>query len=150
MTIVTPPRKEIWVRKFYIDDVTNGTVTTIFRPSRRLLHENHPKALGAGEIVKVRVVDKPGADWKKVYGELLLHPNRAAQITDVEVRKFTEFVDPADFVGSTADVQNNQELRINLAHIYNMAASGFGDHLWVTRTRFEYVPALDAHGFSLT
>lgn len=133
-----PARTEIWLRKIYAPYVENKTLATIFRPERRLLEENHPKALGVGEHVRVRVIDKVGADWAELYGELLPTPNIPVLITSVAVKRLGE-IEASDFAGSTPDVMDIAGLRLQLALIYNLSREELNPDFWVTRTTFRYL-----------
>ncbi len=138
MTAGKPPRKEIWLRKIYIPFVEDKSITTIFRPGRRLLAEQHPKALGVGEEVRVRIINKIGADWAEVYGELMSEPNIPVVITTVTV-KLIENIEANDFSGSTPDVMNLDALKMQLALIYNLSRDELSSGFWVTRTTFRYL-----------
>jgi hypothetical protein len=140
MIIEKPARTEIWVRKIYSSFVDDESLTTIFRPGRRLISENHPKALGVGELVRVRIVDQVGADWAGVYGTLLPQPNSAAVITDVIVKPFGTF-SRSDFHGAPPSIQDNNELGADLALIYNLSRNELCASLWITRTTFRYISA---------
>jgi len=118
--------------------VISGALTTIFRPEERLLSKGHEKALGVGEEVRIRIIDKVGADWAKVYGILLPEPNVPVVITSVKVKPFGA-IEPIDFVGSTPDVQDRESLKIQLGYIYNFASEELCSNLWITRTTFQYV-----------
>ena len=94
-----PPRTEFWIRKFYIPFVEDGSLTTVFRPGRRLLSENHPKGMAKGERILIRIVDQVGADWANIFGTLLPAYDRPALVMSVDVKKLGE-IESADFDGS--------------------------------------------------
>jgi len=138
MTTPKPARTEIWLRKIYIPFVENRTLTTIFRPERRLLEENHPKALGVGENVRIRIIDKVGAEWADLYGELSPSPNIPVLITSVAVKRLGS-IETSDFSGSTPDVMDEAGLKMQLALIYNFSREELGPDFWITRTAFRYL-----------
>jgi hypothetical protein len=132
-----PPRTEIWLRKIHAPYAENRSLTTIFRPGRRLLSEQHPKALEVGEDIRIRVVVEVGADWAGLYGTLLDTPNIPAIITSVTVKKLAD-VAAADFSGSTPDAMNYDALKLQLALIYNLSQQDMAADFWITRTTFRY------------
>ena len=138
MRVEKPPRTEIWLRKIYAPFAEDRSLTAIFRPGRRLLEENHPKALGVGENVRIRIIDKVGADWADLYGALLSQPNIPVLITDVTVMPLGE-IGSADFEGSTPDVIDMTGLKIQLALIYNLSREELAEDCWITRTNFRYL-----------
>ena len=133
-----PPRTEIWLRKIYAPFAQDRTLTTIFRPERRLLSEQHPKALGVDETVSIRIIDKVGAEWSGLYGKLLPQPNIPVVITAVTVKQLQE-IDATDFAGSTPDVMDLSALKIQLALIYNFSREDLSPEFWITRTTFRYI-----------
>jgi hypothetical protein len=136
-----PARRQFWIRKFYTPFVEDGSLTTVFRPGRRLLGENHPKAIDVGETVRIRIVDKVGADWANLYGVLLPAPDRPALVTSVTVKHLGE-IEEADFQGSTPDVTDMNGLKLQLALIYNLSREELSPDFWVTCSTFQYLPKL--------
>jgi len=136
--VAKPPRTEFWIRKFYIPFVEDGSLTTVFRPGRRLLSEGHPKGIDVGETVRIKIVDKVGADWAHLYGTLLPSPDRPALVTQVQVKPLGA-IDGADFEGSTPDVMDREGLKLQLALIYNLSRQELSPDLWITRSTFRYL-----------
>jgi hypothetical protein len=138
MKLEKPVRTEIWLRKIHAPFAEDKTLTTIFRPERRLLSEQHPHALGLGERAQIRIIDKVGARWANVSGVLLPTPNMPIVITDVTVKRLGS-IEAKDFIGSTPDVKDLIGLKIQLGLIYNLSEEDLNANCWVTRTTFEYI-----------
>ncbi|MBI1272183.1 hypothetical protein GC174_17280 [bacterium] len=133
------PKNAIWIRKFYQTLLEDRSLTTIFRPGRRLLEENHPKALAVGEETCLRIIDKVGADWAEIPGILLPEPVYPVVIKAVTVKRLKGLL-PEDFEGSSPDVQDLSGLKLQLGLIYNLSKEDLSSDFWVTRTTFRYLP----------
>lgn len=132
----TTRRDEIAFRKIYTTLVQTRQVTTIFRPGRRLCDD--PKGYCKGEIVTLRIVEKVGADWARVPGELRDDVGEEVEILTVTCLPLGSLTS-TDFVGSTPDISDQQSLRYHLGALYNLAPEELGDDALVTKTTFRYL-----------
>lgn len=136
MPPTTTRRDEISFRKIYMPLVQARLVTTIFRPGRRLC--GNQKGYCEGEIVTLRIVEKVGADWANIPGELRDDVGEKVQITDVKCALLGSLANK-DFEGSTPDVHNKASLIQHLGLLYNLHPSELSDDAEVTRTTFTYL-----------
>jgi len=136
MTRTTVRRDEITFRKIYMRLVQTRQVTTIFRPGRRLC--NDPKGYCKGEIVTLRVVEKVGADWANVPGELRDDVGEEVQILDV-ISKPLGLLSKEDFSGSTPDVFDHQSLMYHIGALYNLSPDELDEKTLITKTTFRYL-----------
>jgi hypothetical protein len=151
------PRREIWFRKIYADDVMAKRVKTIFRPGWRVrirTGRRPPKALAAGKIPnasikaqsagehsRVRIIDTVGTDATrpKIIGRRLLRPNKPIVITSVKVMRFGK-IKAHDLTGSTSNIGDRNDLKYEMGSIYNLSPRRFARRgIWVTITKFEYL-----------
>ncbi len=136
MSETTPPRGEIWFRRIYADLVLNRHVTTIFRPGKRL--NGDPKGFQEGEILRVRIIEKVGAEWAGVFGRVCPDIEIPVQVHEVKASRIVE-LEPSDFEGSTPDVADAQSLIYQLGILYNLSPSEIGPNSIVTKTTFAYL-----------
>ena len=136
MTHTTLRRDEITFRKIYTPLVKARTVTTIFRPGRRLCKD--PKGYCKGETVTLRIVEKVGADWANVPGQLRDDVGERVEILDVVCVPLGS-LSSADFSGSTPDVFDQQSLRYHLGTLYNLSPDELDKETPVTKTTFRYL-----------
>ncbi len=132
----TPPRDEIWFRKIYTDLVRSQKVTTIFRPGKRAANDH--KGFFVGETLRIRIIDKVGADWAGVFGQVC--PNfemrvRVLSVTVCLIRELTK----EDFKGSTPDILTTEFLIYNLGLLYNLSPNELNQESVITKTTFEYL-----------
>ena len=130
--------KEIWLKKIFLPYVQNRTLNTIFRPDRRLFSEKHPKAFIENKIIRVRIIEKSGAQWAGAGCIFLPEPNFRAVITQVTT-KMIEELEPSDFIGSSPCTQNIEALKYQLCYIYDKSMDEIGHDFWITRTTFQYL-----------
>lgn len=134
----TSSYKEIWLKKLFLPYVQNRTLTTIFRPDRRLLSEKHPKAFIENKIIRVRIIEKSGAQWAGADCIFLPEPNLRAVITEVTAKMIKD-LEPSDFIGASPCTQNIEALKYQLCFIYDKSMAEIGHDFWVTRTTFQYL-----------
>lgn len=109
------------------------TLTVVFRPGDR----RYPawRGYAEGETITARVIAKPGSDARGIpptFNRFRAH----IRIEDVAVSPVASLA-PADFAGSSPDVQDVASLRAHLLGIYGRPIESYGDI--VTRIRFTYV-----------
>ncbi len=136
MARTTTRRDEIAFRKIYTDLVKERKVTTIFRPGRRLCGD--PKGYCKGEIVTIRIVERVGADWAHVPGELRDDVGERVEILDVVCMPLGSLTS-TDFDGATPDIYDQESLRYHLGALYNLSPDEIDDQKVVTKTTFRYV-----------
>ncbi len=136
MQDVIPPRDEIWFRKVYADIVTNRQVTTIFRPGKRA--PNDHKGFFVGETLRIRIIDKVGADWAGVFGQVCPGFEMRVRVLTVTVCLIGELT-PEDFKGSTPDVLDTGFLIYHLGLLYNLSPNELNQKSVITKTTFEYL-----------
>jgi len=134
--LTTVRRDEITFRQVYLDLLQAHKITTIFRPGQRT--NDHPKSYHKGEVVTLRVVERVGADWAHVPGELRSDIGLRVEITDV-VCKPLGLMHTNDFEGSSPDVYDQQSLKYHLGALYNLPPSELTSEAMVTRTTFRYL-----------
>ncbi len=130
--------KEIWLKKIFLPYVQNRTLSTIFRPDRRLCSEKHPKAFIENKIIQVRIIEKSGAPWAGVGCIFLSEPNFRAVITQVTTKMIKE-LEPSDFIGASPCTHNIEALKYQLCYIYDKKMDEIGHDFWITRTTFQYL-----------
>jgi len=127
------PREEMAFRKNYETLVKQRRLTTVFRPGNRL----YPNFRGykPREIITARIIEKPGSDQRKiapVFNEVRM-PVRIAEIHALNIHDLT----PADFEGSSPDVQNIHDLINHLEFIYREPLATYDYE--VTRIHIKYL-----------
>lgn len=113
-----PARDEIWFRKIYLNLIQDRKVTTIFRPHKRLCDDH--KGFCDGESLKIKIVDKVGADWANVIGQTLPDFEQEVQVTGIVAVPLGSLT-AKDFNGSTPDVFDKQSLIYHLGLLYNLS-----------------------------
>ncbi len=129
-------RDEIWFRKIYIDLIKARKITTIFRPGQRLCNCN--KGFCKGERLKIRIIDKVGADWAGVLGQILPDFSQEVQVLETKVITLGS-LSADDFLGSSPDINNILSLRYHLGILYNLTPIELDDKAIITVTTFLYV-----------
>jgi len=130
------PRDEIWFRKIYVDLLKDQHITTIFRPGARAC--NTKKGFCSGETLKIKVLDKVGADWADLSGETLPDFEMLVQVVDTKICTIGSLISD-DFVGSSPDVFNIESLTYHLGAIYNLTPSEVNNDTVITKTIFKYL-----------
>jgi hypothetical protein len=102
-----PPRDEIWFRKIYMDLIRDHKITTIFRPGVRLCNSN--KGFCNGEVLRVKVIDKVGADWADLHGRTLTDFEYQVRVLDTKVCPIKSLT-VEDFQGSSPDISDVSSL----------------------------------------
>lgn len=125
------PRDEIAFRKVYQALLVSGELTTVFRPGCRV----YPAWRGykRGEVVTARVIEVVGDDAKNiapVFNEVRV----PVRVDSIEVRELHD-LRPADFHGSSPDVQSIPDLERHLEGIYGAAMCEWANQ--VTRIELE-------------
>jgi len=129
-------RDEIAFRKSYETLVVEQQLTTVFRPGNRLF-PNY-RGYKREEVVMARIIEKPGCDHREippVFSDIRI-PVKIADIRSIDISILT----PDDFLGSSPDVQNIEQLLIHLERIYQRPISSYENR--VTRIHLEYLPEL--------
>jgi len=130
------PSDEMAFRKVYRPFLETGNVTTVFRPGRRYC--NDWRGYCEGQIVKAKVLEKPGADWACVPPQFEDGFERRIKITSIVAKSIGDFSD-SDFEGSTPDVYDLESLRYHVGLIYNLSLRDMNDDFLVSRIAFEFI-----------
>ena len=112
--VYNPPRTHLWFRKQYYPYVEDGTLTTIFRPGDR--SPPHPKHLMSGEIVTLKIIEKPGNEEKQIC-PVLWPQEWKARVLHRDVHHIDNLLE-SYFIGSSPDVKSKEQLRQHLSSIY--------------------------------
>ena len=131
-----PPRNEIWFRKIYADLIRDRRVTAIFRPGRR--EDDHAKGFLIGETLRIKIVDKVGADWAGIYGQVRSDFEMTVRVLDIVFKPIGELT-AEDFKGSTPDVHDTESMVYHLGVLYNLPPEELTAQTIVTKTTFEYL-----------
>ncbi|MFT5210545.1 MAG: hypothetical protein ACI9CE_002271 [Flavobacterium sp.] len=127
------PRDEMAFRKTYEMLVVEQRLTTIFRPGNRLYP--HYRGYKDQEIVMARIIEKPGCDKREiapVFSDIKI-PVKINDIRTFDISDLTT----ADFLGSSPDVQNLEQLLIHLEEIYDRPIESYEN--MVTRIQIQYL-----------
>ena len=131
-----PLRDEIWFRKIYFDAVLAKKVRVIFRPGKRLCGDD--KGFCKGEILKIKFLDKIGADWAGLPGQTIPDFEQKVRVIETCVIKLSSLTEK-DFEGSTPDIFDKVSLVYHLGLVYNLFLSDLSDDAMITKTVFEYI-----------
>ena len=134
--IMNAPRDEIWFRKIYIDLINQHKITTIFRPGAR--HCNTKKGFCNGETLKIKVLDKVGADWADLSGKTLPDFEHLVQVSETRVCTLGALT-KEDFNGSSPDIFDITSLTFHLGAVYNLAPNELHKETVITKTTFKYL-----------
>jgi len=126
------PRDEMAIRAPYWNLVTEKKLVTVFRPGNRLCGDF--RSYCPGEIVKLRLLSRVGADWAGLKPEFVKNETYEVVINSQEVIKSSD-IDKIDFTGSSPDIKDKTSLLYHLGIIYNMSLDEITE---VTRTMFSY------------
>ncbi len=129
------PQDEMAFRKIYRVFLEQETVTTVFRPGRRLCGDY--RGYSVGQIVKARVIDQLGLDRTRVGPIFLPKPVKLIKMVSIETRVIGSLV-ADDFQGSTPDVHDQTTLVFHLGLIYNLDPQSLAGNSVVTRICFTY------------
>jgi len=130
------PRDEMAMRRIYKDLVEQGKMTTIFRPGKRACGDF--RGYCPGEKIKVRIVDKVGADWAMLPPEFIPDFIKEVEIINIEIIPLGK-IKSEHFQGSSPDVQSKESLIYQLGVIYNLDRQSLSDDILITRTTFKYL-----------
>ncbi|MBL4681438.1 MAG: hypothetical protein JKY88_12045 [Pseudomonadales bacterium] len=127
-------RDEIAFRKNYEALVLDRQLTTVFRPGDRIF----PNFRGYKheEIVTARIIEKVGCDHREtppVFSDIRM----SVKIVDIRAIDISALT-PGDFLGSSPDIQNVDQLLDHLAEIYQRPISSYENK--VTRIQLQYLP----------
>ncbi|MEJ6593542.1 MAG: hypothetical protein QNL99_16305 [SAR86 cluster bacterium] len=126
-------RDEMAFRKDYETILVNQELTTIFRPGNRL----YPNFRGYKllEVVTARVIEKVGCDERKIAPTFsnIKVPIMISDIRTIDIDCLT----PADFQGSSPDIQTLEELLEHLEEIYDKSIECYDNT--VTRIQIRYL-----------
>lgn len=129
------PRDEMAIRKIYKKLAEQGKLTTVFRPGKRVCGDF--RGYCPGEQVKLRIIDKVGADWAMLPPEFISDFIKLIEIEKIEAFLIKD-LRPEHFEGSSPDVQNKESLIYQLGIIYNMEPELLHDEALITRISFRY------------
>ena len=129
------PRDEMAIRKIYKKLVEQGKLTTVFRPGKRLCGDF--RGYCPGEEIKLRIIDKTGADWAMLPPEFISDFIKLIEIENIEALPLGK-LESKHFVGSSPDVQSKDDLIYQLGIIYNLELENLHDEALVTRITFKY------------
>ena len=130
------PRDEMAIRKIYKVLVDRKELTTVFRPGKRVCGDF--RGYCQNEKIKVRIVDKVGADWAMLPPEFIPDFIKEVEIVSIEAITLGE-LKPEHFIGSSPDVQNKEALIHHLGIIYNLDRESLTDDFLITRINFRYL-----------
>lgn len=119
--LYNPPRAYLWFRKQYYPYIEDGSLTTIFRPDDR--RPPHPEHLNTGEIVTLKIIEKPGNEAEKICPQLWPQEWKA-KVLHLDVHRIDDLME-SYFIGSSPDVKNPTQLREQLSAIYGKAPYEF-------------------------
>jgi hypothetical protein len=130
------PKDDMSFRKIYRNLIESETLTTVFRPNKRLCLDF--KGYCQRAIVNARVIDELGLDRAYFKPEFLDEPPKKIKIEKIEVKKIGD-LSPADFIGSSPDVHDKQSLIYHLGLIYNLDLFSLTDEALITRIHFSFI-----------
>ncbi|MFA6797510.1 MAG: hypothetical protein WCR40_02295 [Candidatus Paceibacterota bacterium] len=136
MTRLELPRDEIAFRKIYKSLIANKEITTVFRPGKRICGDF--RGYCSGEIIKIRIIEKVGADWA------ILPPKFEEEfIKKIEIIETKSFpirdLQKEDFNGSSPDVFDKKSLLYQLGIIYNLSVEELQEDSLITKITFKYI-----------
>ncbi|MDD4804468.1 MAG: hypothetical protein PHN69_04770 [Candidatus Pacebacteria bacterium] len=130
------PRDEIAFRKIYKDLIIKKKITTVFRPGKRICGDF--RGYCSGEIIKIRIIEKIGADWAMLPPKF--EEEFIKKIEIVEIKSFpVKDLQEDDFNGSSPDVFDKGSLIHQLGIIYNLSIEELQDDSLITKITFKYV-----------
>ena len=130
------PRDEIAFRKIYKDLIIKNKITTVFRPGKRVCGDF--RGYCPGEIVKIRIIEKTGADWAMLPPEF--EKDFVKKIKMIEIKSLLlKDLKKKDFAGSSLDVFDKNSLIHHLGIIYNLPIEELQDDSLVTKITFQYI-----------
>lgn len=130
------PRDEMAVRKIYKELVDRHKLTTVFRPGKRVCGDF--RGYCPNEKIKVRIIDKVGADWAMLPPEFVPDFAKTVEIISTETIPLGELT-PEHFKGSSPDVQDKESLIYQLGIVYNLDRQSLPDDVLITRITFRYL-----------
>lgn len=123
----------IGFRMVYRNLVLSHSLTTIFRPD----NPKYKELYCCGPIVEGRIITEPGNSRLNINPA---YTDDAVYLKAKSVRRIAlQDLKPEDFIGSSPDIQNVQELIYHLGMIYNKPAEEFMPDTKVIRIELEYV-----------
>jgi hypothetical protein len=130
------PRDEIAFRKIYKDLIIKNKITTVFRPGKRICGDF--RGYCPGEVIKIRVIEKTGADWAMLPPEF--EQDFVKKIEMIEIKSlFIKDLKKEDFEGSSPDVFDKNSLLYHLGIIYNLPVEKLQDDNLITKITFKYI-----------
>jgi hypothetical protein len=130
------PRDEMAIRKIYKKLVNQQELTTVFRPGKRVCGDF--RGYCPQEKIKVRIVDKVGADWAMLPPEFIPNFIKEVEIISTEVIPLGG-LKIEHFSGSSPDVKDKESLIHHLGIIYNLDRESLVDDFLITRINFRYL-----------
>lgn len=130
------PRDEIAFRKIYKDLIIKKKITTVFRPGKRICGDF--RGYCSGEIIKIRIIEKIGADWAMLppkFEEDFIKKIEIVNIESFPIKNLKE----KDFSGSSPDVFDKKSLIHQLGIIYNLSIEELQDDSLITKITFKYI-----------
>ena len=128
----TRDQYELWFREEYLSLIQGKELTTAVRPGDRTYP--NPKWVNKNEIVKVRIIKKPGNEEKGIEPEF--HEfNTLTKIVDIEVKKIQDVTD-IDLKNSSLDCLTKEDMKKHLQKIY---LRKFNDSDLVTLLKLNYI-----------
>jgi shikimate dehydrogenase len=126
---------EMAFRKIYWPLLENETLTTVFRPGRRLAGDE--RGYCQDQAVVARVIDSIGADWAGVPPEFSNDFSKLIRIKSVTAKLIKE-LNEDDFLGASIDVQSQEMLQYHLGVVYNLYPREIAKDSFVTIIKFHY------------
>jgi len=128
----TRDQYELWFREEYLSLIQGKELTTAVRPGDRTYP--NPKWVNKNEIVKVRIIKKPGNEEKGIEPEF--HEfDTLAKIVDIDVKKIQD-VTHTDLKNSSYDCLTKEDMKKHLQKIY---LREFNDSDLVTLLKLNYI-----------
>ncbi len=129
-------KNHITLRKIYINSVKDKTLKKIFRPGNRLCPEE--KCYFKNQKIFVKFLDIQGSDKYNIE-PVHLNIKFPVVVKNVYVKKIIN-LKISDFKNSGPNIKNKNNLRFELANIYNLSYDEvFDDNFEVTISEFEYL-----------
>ncbi len=119
-----------------MDLIKDHKITTIFRPGVRLCNSN--KGFCNGEVLRIKVIDKVGADWADLHGQTLPDFEFKVQVLDTKVCSIKSLTNE-DFQGSSPDISDISSLIYHLGAVYNLSPMELNGETMITKTTFTYL-----------
>ncbi|MEI7891070.1 MAG: shikimate dehydrogenase [bacterium] len=126
---------EMAFRKIYWPLLENETLTTVFRPGKRLATDE--RGYREQQLVMARVIDSIGADWAGVPPEFDAKLSKLIRIGSVYAKCIKD-LDENDFRGASVDIQSKEMLQYHLGVVYNLYPKEIGEDSLVTIIKFSY------------